>query len=146
MSRKPLSSLTAMNHLARWALVLLVAIVVWPATYLLGIGGVVLLDAICPEELMLSGHCLASWYEPAFYVLTLVCSAILAFSMVLLPAIVAPGHRARVSLVAYSLGAILAIYYQFWTGSLLLGHSFTAAAFGGFAVAISRSRWRRIAV
>src|SRR5262245_23856301 len=97
-------------RILRWLTVPLAGIAVWYVTLLVGFGAVSVLDALCPPQLVVSGLCTASWYEPAFEALLLVCTALVAAGVVLVPALVAPAHRFRVAMIGYGCGATFALY------------------------------------
>ena len=60
----------------------------------------------------------------------LVCTAMVAFGVVFVPALVAPTHRFRVALVAFACGAAFAIYV---VSSGTLWHAFVVSAVSGSA-------------
>ena len=114
----------------RWVLVPFAAVAVWFATWTLGFAGMGLLDSVCPQDLVISDHCTADWYSPAILGLMLVCTSIVAFGVVFVPALVAPAHRFRVALVAFACGAAFAIYMA---SSGELWHAFVVSAISGSA-------------
>ena len=91
----------------RWIVVPLTAFAVWVGTLVVGISGVTVLDSLCPPELMVSGLCTASWHPPALAALEMFCAGIAAIGFVVLPAKVAPAHRARVAVVCFVVGGVL---------------------------------------
>jgi hypothetical protein len=96
----PLTRQATMTKLLRWTFVPLSGIAVWYAALLLGIAGYGLLDRLCPPALVVSGACTASWHGPASEALLLLCTALASAGIVLVPALVAPARRFRVSAAA----------------------------------------------
>ncbi|HEX9444301.1 MAG TPA: hypothetical protein VGA73_09280, partial [Candidatus Binatia bacterium] len=91
---------------------------------------------------MESGLCGASWHEPAFRAIFIVCTVIVAAGIVVVPALVAPARRFAVAVVGYIAGAVFALY-------MLIGGfdwgTFLAAALSGsaaFAFAAAKWQWR----
>lgn len=97
----------AMSTAVRWLLVPLTAFAVWVGTLLVGIGGVSLLDSMCPPDLMVSGLCTAAWHRPAMAGLEMLCAGIAAIGFIVLPAKVAPTHRVQVAVVCFVVGGLL---------------------------------------
>jgi hypothetical protein len=131
-----------MTRILRWSGVPLAGLAVWYGTLLLGIASVDLLDALCPPELVVSGACTASWYDPAFYSLTSFFSGLVAIGIVLVPALIAPAFRFHIAVLAFSTGAAFAVYFT------ILDHSlwapFVAAALGGsFGLWLAFVWWKR---
>jgi hypothetical protein len=129
-----------MPKLIRWVLVPISGVTVWYAVFLLGIGGVGLIDSLCPPELVISGSCTAAWHGPAVDALILLCTAIAAAGIVVVPALVAPSRRFLVAALAYALGATFAVYAA--SGGSLWGPFLVAAISGSAALAVASSRWR----
>ena len=101
-----------------------------------------MLDALCPRELVVSGACTATWYEPAFYALTVAFSALAAILIVFVPALVAPSHRFGVAILAFACGAAFATYFAALERSLW--GPFVAASVGGSAALwLASTRWRQ---
>jgi hypothetical protein len=109
----------------RWLLVPLTAFAVWAGTLLLGLGGITLLDALCPEDLMVSGLCTASWYRPAMAALEMFCAGTAAVAFIMLPARVAPSYRVQVAIGCFALGAVLtallAVAGALWAPAVVAG-------------------------
>jgi hypothetical protein len=127
------------RHL-RWLLVPVAALAAWYGALVLGLVGIGVLDALCPPEQFVSGLCTAPWYGPAFDGLALLCSAVAAAGIVLLPALAAPARRIAVAGCAYAAGASLALYAASAGG---LWGPFLGAAIGGtLALGAALFSWR----
>ncbi len=131
---------TEMITFLRWIAVPLAAIAVWYAVLLLGLAGVGALDALCPPELVVSGACTAPWHGPSVEALILVCTAVAAFGIVIVPALVAPSHRFRVALASFLGGAAFAVYAA-GGGSVWIPFA-VAAVTGSGALRLAASKWR----
>ena len=99
-----------MNATARWFFVPISAVAVWYTVIFLGIGGIGVLDWMCPPDRMVSDVCTADWHAPAVDAWMLVCVAIAATGIVLVPSRMAPSHRFRVAAAAYATGAAFATW------------------------------------
>jgi hypothetical protein len=127
-------------NLMRWAGVPLSAIAVWYGVLVVGIAGISVLDRFCPPELMVSGACTASWHAPAVEALMLLCTAIVAAGIVIIPAYVAPAQRFLVAALAYGCGAVFALYAA--SDGSLWGPFFVAAFTGSASLWFVAARWR----
>jgi hypothetical protein len=125
----------------RWVLVPVSAFVVWAATLLLGLAGVNVLDSFCPPQQMVSGSCIAPWHQPGVEALIIVCAGLAAFGIVVVTALVAPGHKLRVAVVAFACGALFAGYFA--QSGDAWGAFLAAAAGGSSGLWLVASRWRR---
>ena len=130
-----------MSTVVRWILVPISALGVWAAVTVFGIGAIGLLDALCPEDLMVSGSCTAPWHEPAVEGLFIVGAGIAAFGIVTVSARVAPHRQWLVALATFGAGAVYA-------GSLArsgnLWGPFAGAAVGGvIGLWWAHARWKR---
>ncbi len=125
----------------RWIGVPLSGLAVWYGTLVLGVAAMLVLDALCPPELMVSGACTASWYFPALYGLIMFFSGVVALGIVVVPALIAPAFRFGVAVVAFATGAAFAVYFAAHDWSLW--GPFLAAALGGsLGLWAASTRWR----
>lgn len=129
-----------MAKLVRWALVPMAVLSVWYTVLFLGMAGLSVVDAFCPPELVISGACTAAWHAPVVNALVLVCTAVAAVGIVIVPALVAPTHRLLVAGLAYGCGALFAVYAA--SGGTLWGPFFVAAIGGSGALWLASSWWR----
>jgi hypothetical protein len=129
----------AKRRLLRWLLVLPAALAGWWAALLLGFALLALGDSQCPAEERMSNACLAPWYAGFERAVYIVCAAIAAALVVLLPALTAPAHRRRVGWIACGWGAITALWLGANTGAHLEA---LVALFAGLAAAIVVHRFR----
>jgi hypothetical protein len=128
-------------RVVRWLLVPASAFGVWVAVLLAGLGGVNLLDSLCPPDLMISGLCTAWWHQPAMTLLESACAGIAAAGVVLIPALVAPGYRIQVAAIFFAAGAVFATALAGAGG--MWGPLLTAAVTGTAALYAGMTRWRR---
>jgi hypothetical protein len=128
-----------MSTAVRWLLVPLTAFAVWVGTLLIGIGGVSLLDSLCPPDLMVSGLCTAAWHRPAMAGLEMVCAGVAAVGFIVLPAKVAPSRRGQVAVVCFVIGGLLtaglAVAGALWWPSAV------AAVAGIITLRLTTKRW-----
>jgi hypothetical protein len=95
----------------RWIAVVPCAVLAWYAALA---AGLVLLSAvsdICPHEDMISGLCVAWWYEYAEWAVVKSSVAASAFVVVISAAATAPSCRLQVAWVAYVTGSVVATYF-----------------------------------
>jgi hypothetical protein len=107
-----------MNHrlkFFRWLLVLPSAVASWYLCLMLGLLFVTSLDYFCAKELMVSGHCIASWHQPVEDISIIVFVSISAFIVVLTSTLVAPTRKRLVSKTAFTLGLLAASYFAYNT-------------------------------
>jgi len=115
-------------------------VIVWYTVLFLGLAGVSVIDSFCPPELVVSGACTAAWHAPAVDALVLLCTAIAAVGIVIVPALVAPSRRLLVAGLAYACGTAFAVYAA--SGGQLWGPFFVAGVSGSIAVWLASLRWR----
>lgn len=132
-----------MSSVIRWFLVALSFPAVWHLVLVAGIASVAVLDSLCPSDLVVSGMCTAQWYQPAFEALLAAFSAIAAFSMVVVPVLLAPGHRMAVAFGSFSIGAVVATYFAL--GGMLWVPFVCAAASGALAILCTHYWCSRVA-
>ena len=85
---------------------------------------------------------MAWWYDPMVRVLLFFCTAAVSAAVVLIPAAIAPHHRFYVSVVAYAIGACVAIYFA---AAGLWALFVTSAFVGSLALWVAATRWRPLA-
>jgi hypothetical protein len=124
----------------RWLLVPLSALGVWAVALLLGLGGVNLLDSLCPPDLMVSGLCTAWWHQPAMTLLEMLCAGVAAAGVIVVPTLAAPAYRVQVATIVFAAGAVFATSMARAGG---LWAPFAAAAVtGAIALYSCVARWR----
>jgi len=84
--------------------------------------------------------CMATWHGPAVDALILLCTAVAATGIVVVPALVAPSRRFLVAALEYAGGAAFAVYAA--SGGDLWGPFVVAAISGSAALGLAASRWR----
>ena len=122
----------------RWILVPVTAFAVWVVTLLAGIAGSVLLDSLCPPDLMISGLCTAAWHRPAMAGLEMICAFIAAIGFIVLPAKVAPAYPAVVAVACFAVGGLLTV--QLAIDGALWGPAAVAAISGTMALRTTSRR------
>lgn len=123
----------------RWALVVPAALAGWFVSLLVGLVLLHLVDRLCPEDQRVSGACIAPWHATVTDGIVLVCAALAAALIVLLPALVAPREKRTVAHLAFGGGLLFALYAAVQTGAY--GSLAAAAASGWLTVAWVRRRW-----
>jgi len=129
----------------RWALVLLLAPLGYVAAVLLAILLTQLLVRLCPQHLLVSGMCTASWYTTAEVAAFAFATAVGAALWVVLPSLVAPAHRSRVAWVAFVLGAAYATWFMSQVGMGFAVPFACAVVSGAVAAVLVWSRYRHAA-
>ena len=95
----------------RWLAVVPAALAGW---YLAFAGGIMLhslATSLCPEPLLVSGMCTASWFPWLEEVIFAITAALAAFLVVWLATACCPIAKARVATIAFVLGALVAIVF-----------------------------------
>lgn len=113
--------------LAGWYLALFIGM------FLLGFA-----ESLCPPEDMVSGACLARWFDPVQTAIIYFSASLAAFLVVLFPTWMAPSHRNRVARSAFSVGALVAAFLA-W--STLAWGEFIAAIIAGLLAVLLIKRW-----
>lgn len=100
----------------RWLLVIPSAVVAWYAAHVLGISTLSLFENFCPMEKMLSGACVAAWWQPLESGIVVLFSGVSAVLVVLCATLTAPGRKRAVAIIAYLTGAAVASWWliQAW--------------------------------
>ena len=132
-----------MRTLIRWLLVPAAALGVWYAGMALALVALGVLGALCPEELIVSGLCTASWYGPAVDSLVILTAGVVAFGMILATTAVAPSHQPLVAVITFVCGAAFATFVVSTSFDGMLGPFASAATGGTAALVILRRRMRR---
>lgn len=102
--------------IVRWLLLVpavLLTFYFWLAT---AIGSYLIAEQFCPEELIVSNVCYASYMYRLKDILLLLFPAIAAGCMVLVAAAVAPSRKTFAALATFILGSVFALYQTFDTG------------------------------
>ena len=136
-------------YITRWILVPPSADFGW---FLAFFGSLYLLGFVydlCPPELIVSGSCTAKWHPGAESAVIAFGAALAAVFVVLFPALLAPGHRFRVAVIAYCVGVLVAVWmsglwrfpplWLFWS----TGRPLTAALAAGLITVFFVRRWAR---
>jgi hypothetical protein len=114
----------------RWLMTVPAGVAVWFLVLFTGIFATAILDVFCPPELIVSGSCTASWYQPALEAVVAIFTGISALGVVLAPALVAPSKRRMVAWVAFFIGLASATA-MFIPDPSLTVWPYAAAVFGG---------------
>jgi hypothetical protein len=99
----------------RWVLVFPSAVAGWYFALFIGLALYELANYFCPPELMISGSCQASWFDPFIDVLIVFSSSLSAVFAILFAVIVVPNKRVLVAKFIYFGGFILALYFVYET-------------------------------
>ena len=130
------------SNVLRWIAVPCSGLASWYGLLVFGVLAVEVLGWGCPSELVISGLCVAWWYDPMVRALLLFCTATVSAAVVLIPAAIAPHHRFSVSVVAYAIGACMATDFA---AAGLWALVVTAAFVGSLALWFAATRWRTLA-
>jgi hypothetical protein len=123
----------------RWLLVPVAAYGGFLLALALAILGFQGLSRFCPPDDMVSGLCMAWWFEDLLLALETVGGMLAAALVVLAGSLTAPAHRPLVAAVLFVLGGLAAFYLGWPPRPLVL----VASATGGLlAVALVYRRWR----
>lgn len=114
--------------LLRWIAVIPAGLLGWYIAFLAGFALLSGATNLCPAESMISGLCIAPWFHYAEAVIFCASTALAAFLVVTLPALVAPRRRSAVAWMAYVAGLMVAVYFVVYTAALL---EFVSAVAGG---------------
>jgi hypothetical protein len=114
-----------MMRLIRWILMIPAAVVAWYAALSLGLVILMGVDALCPAEQVISGLCVAPWYEAASGSVICMGAALAAVLIMLACTWLAPSYKPQVAIATFVVGAAVAS---------LMGWS--AGAFGPMVAAI----------
>ena len=99
----------------RWLAVLPAALAGWYLALASGILLHSLATSLCPEDMLVSGMCTASWFEWLEQGIFAFTAALAAFLVVWLATLccpsACPGAKARVAAIAFILGALVAIVF-----------------------------------
>lgn len=131
----------AVIRVLRWAWVALVGVVVWHLVLILGFAALGVLDDLCPPDQVVSGMCMAEWYDPAVDVLMIVFAGLSAVAVVLVPPLVSPLHRWPTALVMYGLGATFAVVFAA-AAPKMWAPAASALIAGAASVLVARALWK----
>jgi hypothetical protein len=127
-----------MQRALRWILVLPAATTAWYAALFTAVGLYRGVEAFCPSEQMLSGHCFAPWFLVAENVLISLGAALAAALIMTACTWVAPAYKREVALATFALGSGVAVYMGWHAGlSPMLAAILTGAA-------VLALLWRRL--
>jgi hypothetical protein len=92
------------------------AVVAWYIALVLGLLTRGLVENFCPPTEMVSGVCVAAWWQPVESTIFVLFSGISAVFVVLCAAVTAPRRKREVVLIAYLTGAVVASWWliQAW--------------------------------
>lgn len=93
----------------RWALLLPAALVGWYAALIAGMLLLAFAESLCPPEDVVSGACMAPWFDGVSRGVICLGAALAGALVVLLPTLVAPRARREVAVVAFALGLLAAL-------------------------------------
>lgn len=129
--------------MVRWAIAPLSAVAVIYAGFFLAVVGRSALLELCPDELIWSGSCRASWFRPSVDALIAACAFSIAVGVVLLRALIVPAHKLRFSILCYVCGGLYAIWFAHPYYVTEWKYLFVPAAIGGTsALRVAYSRWK----
>jgi hypothetical protein len=98
-----------MMRFVRWLLIIPTAVAAWYAALVSGISLHRGVDALCPADQVVSGLCVAPWYEAASATVICMGAGLAAVLILLACTLLAPSHRRRVAIATFIVGAVVAI-------------------------------------
>ena len=125
----------------RWILLPIVCIAAWIAALFTGIVAHSIAESSCPADQMVSGMCVAPWFEALDAWLVRFFSAFAAALIVVSCYFTAPAARALVAWVVFGAGAVYALWIAVvsWAWG-----EFVAAGVGGVAAVLLLTRCQNI--
>jgi hypothetical protein len=122
----------------RWFAVIPAGVLGWFIAFAAGVALLGAVAKVCPADSMVSGQCVAPWFDSVERIVICLSVAFSACLVVLLPVRVAPHSRPVVAWTAFAAGLIAATYLLVHTAAIT---EFFCAAVGGLltAVAVGRS-------
>ena len=125
----------------RWILVPLVCIAAWIAALFVGIVAHSIAESFCPADQMVSGMCMAPWFETLDAWLIRFFSAVAAALIISSAYFVAPGARPIVAWIVFGAGAAYALWIAVSTSAW---GEFVAAGVGGLTAVLLLTRGQNI--
>src|SRR5262245_26307521 len=101
----------------RWLAIPLAMFAGWWLTIFLGIGLLEVAIRFCPAEDMVSGMCVASWYEYVEDGIIAGCAGVFAAFAVAVSVLLAPAYRPTVASVVLGGGVVVALYMAYASGA-----------------------------
>jgi hypothetical protein len=117
----------------RWILLPLVCIAAWIAALFAGIAAHSIAESFCPGDQMVSGMCVAPWFETLHTWLIRFFSAFAAALIIASAYFVAPAGRPTVAWIVFGAGAVYALWIAVTASAW---GEFVAAGIGGLATVL----------
>ena len=128
-------------RVVRWILLPVVCIAAWIGALFAGIVAHSIAESFCPADQMVSGMCVAPWFETLDTWLIRFFSAFAAALIIASCYFTAPAVRAIVAWVAFGAGAAYALWIAVETSAW---GEFVAAGVGGLAAVLLLTRGEKI--
>lgn len=128
-------------RVARWILLPIVCIAAWVAALFAGIIAHSVAEFFCPADQMVSGMCVAPWFETLDNWLVRFFSGFAAALIIVSCYFTAPSARAHVAWIVFGAGGIYALWIAIvsWAWS-----EFVAAGIGGMATVLLLTRGQNL--
>ena len=125
----------------RWILLPIVCLAAWIVALFTGIVAHSVSEFFCPADQIVSGMCIAPWFETLEAWLIRFLSAFAAALIIVLCYLTAPTARALVAWVVFGVGAVYALWVAIvsWAWG-----EFVAAGVGGLAAVLLLTRSKKI--
>jgi hypothetical protein len=120
-------------HIVRWILLPVVCIAAWIVALFIGIFAHTIPEWFCPADQMVSGMCVAPWFERVDAWLIRFFSAFAAALIIVSCYFTAPAARAVVAWVVFGAGAVYALWIAVTASTW---GEFIAAGVGGVATVL----------
>ncbi len=114
----------------QWIHIIPTAIAAWVIVIILGMLTFLFLESLCPPEMMVSGCCMAEWFDPARSILEHFFAGLSALAVVLASTMVAPEKNKLVARIAFIAGTVVVSYMLLVDKSIELS-LYSAAIAGG---------------
>jgi hypothetical protein len=133
-------SFVRLMRVARWILLPIVGIAAWVTALFTGIVAHSVAECFCPADQMVSGMCVAPWFENLHDWLVRFFSAFAAALIIVSCYFIAPSGRAVVAWVVFGLGGVYALWIAIisWAWP-----EFIAAGVGGLAAVLLLTRGQK---
>jgi hypothetical protein len=127
-----------MGTALRWALIPVASIVAWHIALLCGITLLSIAETFCPADEMISGSCVAPWFQAVESIIFCASTALSATFVVAAAFLVAPTQRVLIAWLAFTIGSIVAFFFALGTSAWGM---FISAVIAGLFTALVLSKF-----
>ena len=127
-------------NLLRWVLIIPVAVLAWLAVFFAGVMTLQFAKGFCPEEMIVSGMCIAGWWSYAEQLIIYTFSGLSAAAVIISSTLTAPSNKNLVTVLSFVIGGIAALLM---TIDIDAWPEFSAAITVGFLTMVWLTRMER---